>query len=58
MLRDGSLEVKDPKDKMPELPKAKEIVGDMSKEFQMNSAFAKPDYFVPIPVIEGMASSE
>ena len=58
MLRDGSLEVKDTQDKKPELAKAKELVGDMASQFQMSSQFAKPDYFVPIPVVEGMASAE
>ena len=58
MLRDGTLEVKDPHDKKPELVRAAELVGEMTQQFQMGSAFSKPDYFVPIPVIEGMASSE
>ena len=58
MLRDGSLEIKDTQDKKPELVKAKDLVGSMASQFEMSSAFTKPDYFVPIPVIEGMASSE
>lgn len=31
---------------------------EFASRFQMGSTFAKPDYFVPIPVVEGMASSE
>lgn len=58
MLRDGKLEIKDPHDKKPELMQAKELIGDMSKKFEMGSMYSKPDYFVPIPVVEGMASSE
>ena len=58
MLRDGSLEVKDTHDKKPELVNAAEIVGEMAQNYQLASAFAKPDFFVPVPVIEGMASAE
>ena len=58
MLRNGSLEVKDPHEKKPELSKAADQVGEFAKNFQLVSNFAKPDYFVPVPVVEGMASSE
>ena len=30
----------------------------MAMQFQMQDTYAKPDFFVPIPVIEGLASSE
>lgn len=58
MLRDGSFEVQDSTgSKKPELPFAKEVVTSLSNEFGFASKFTKPDYFVPISVIEGMASS-
>ena len=58
MLRDGSLEVKDSNDKKPELVKADGVLTDLAARFQLASSFSKPDYFVPIPVVEGMASAE
>ena len=58
MLRDGSLLVKDSHDKKPELVDAEKLVSTMVSEFQMESAFSKPDYFVPVPVIEGMSSAQ
>ena len=58
VLRDGSLQVKDPHGKKPELVGAKETLTDFSANYLMASAFAKPDYFVPVPVVEGMASAE
>ena len=58
MLRDGTIEVKDPHEKKPELTKAHEMMTEFASKFHMASTFAKPDYFVPVPVIEGMASAE
>lgn len=58
MLRDGSLLVKDTHDKKPELVDSEKLLGVMASEFQMESAYSKPDYFVPVPVIEGMASAQ
>lgn len=58
MLRDGSLEVKDSNDKKPELVKAGDVLAEMSSRYQLASAFSKPDYFVPLPVVEGMSSAE
>jgi len=58
MLRDGSLEVQNSNDKKPELVKAGEVLADMAHNFQMASSYSKPDFFVPIPIVEGMASAE
>ena len=58
VLRDGTLEVRDNQEKKPELSSAQEIVTDMAMQFQMQDTYAKPDFFVPITVIEGLASSE
>lgn len=58
MLRDGSLEIKDTSNKKPELAEAKEILTDLASNYSLNNRFGKPDYFVPISLIEGMAKAE
>ena len=58
MLRDGSLEVQDSNSKKPELANGADILIELASKFQLASSFSKPDYFVPIPLVEGMASAE
>ena len=55
MLRDGTLEVKG--DNKPEIKDVEEILLEMASQFEMSSTFKKPDYFVPMTVVEGLASS-
>lgn len=55
MLRDGTLEVKG--DSKPEIKDVEEILLEMASQFEMSSTFKKPDYFVPMTVVEGLASS-
>ena len=59
MLRDGSLELGDSTGhKKPDIQFAGEVVKELALEYTMSSKFAKPDYFVPFPVLEGMVSAE
>ena len=59
MLRDGSLQIEDSTGhKKPELTFSAEVVKELALEYQLSSQFIKPDYFVPIPMIEGMQSAE
>ena len=55
MLRDGSLEVKG--DTKPEIKDVEQILLEMANQFEMSSTFTKPDFFVPMTVVEGLASS-
>jgi len=34
------------------------LCGEWERSFELGSAFAKPDYFLPMPVAEGIASVE
>jgi hypothetical protein len=59
MLRDGSLEISDSTGvRKPEIVFAKEVVQELAQEYSFGSKFSKPEYFVPISVIEGMTSAE
>ena len=55
MLRDGSLEVQG--DAKPEIKDVEEILLEMSNQFEISSTYKKPDFFVPMTVVEGLASS-
>jgi len=34
------------------------LSAEWERNFDLGSAFAKPDYFLPMPVAEGLASAE
>jgi len=34
------------------------LAADWERNFELGSAFSKPDYFLPMPVAEGLASAE
>ena len=55
MLRDGSLEIKG--DNTPEIKDIEEIMLEIANQFEISSSYKKPDYFVPMTVFEGLASS-
>jgi hypothetical protein len=72
VLRDGSLEVKTSNSKNVEDNEVRydarsgknlnvgllPLIKEAEKRFDMGSQYAKPDFFVPFPVIEGLASAD
>jgi hypothetical protein len=55
-LRNGKIEVKG--QSKPDFKDLEKLAADWERNFELGSAFAKPDYFLPMPVAEGLASAE
>ena len=55
-MRDGSIEVKG--ENKPQLNELVKLAKESELMFELGSAFKKPDYFVPFPLAEGLASSQ
>lgn len=56
MLRDGKVEVKGAN--LPQFKDLPPLCREWESQFEFESAFAKPDFFLPIPTAEGLASAE
>jgi hypothetical protein len=59
--RDGELEVKQKKrestDERPEIPNLLALLREAENTYDLGSTFAKPDFFLPFPVMEGLSSA-
>jgi len=55
-LRDGSVEILG--DNKPVSSNLSKLVREMEDSFGKESSFSKPDFFLPMPVLEGISSSE
>lgn len=55
-LRNGKIEIKG--QSKPDFKDLEKLASDWERSFDLGSAFAKPDYFLPMPVAEGLASTE
>ena len=55
-LRNGKIELKG--QTKPDFKDLENLSVEWARSFDLGSAFAKPDYFLPIPVAEGLASAE
>jgi methylase of polypeptide subunit release factors len=56
VLRDGSLEIKG--SNKPDFTDLATLCPEWQSQYDLGSAFYKPDYFVPFPTMEGLSSAE
>jgi len=55
-LRDGKIEIQG--QYKPDFKDLEKLSKEWERSFDLGSSFAKPDYFLPLPVAEGLASAE